>query len=72
MSTEVKKRVLNTKEAAAYLGIISHRTLEDWRKQSTPKGPRWVDLDGKIGYRVVDLDEYLEDRICEPGDDFAA
>lgn len=72
MSTEVKKQVLNTKEAAAYLGIISYRTLEDWRKKSTPKGPKWVQLEGKIGYRIADLNQYIEEHICEPGDDFAA
>lgn len=64
------KKVLNTKEASEYLGIISHRTLEKWRKKSAPKGPKWVSLEGVIGYRVTDLDDYIEERVCSPGDDF--
>lgn len=66
------KRVLNTKEAAEYLGIVSHRTLEKWRSSSIPKGPRFLQIEGSIGYRTCDLDQYLEDCVKEPGDDFAA
>lgn len=66
------KKVMNTKEAADYLGVISPRTLEKWRKSSTPKGPKWVDMDGIIGYRKKDLDDYLDSSLKEPGDDFAA
>lgn len=72
MQTETRKKVLKTKEAADYIGIISHRTLEKWRKLSNPKGPKWINVEGNIGYRVTDLDQYLEDCLQEPGDNFAA
>lgn len=66
------KKVLKTKEAAEYLGIVSPRTLEKWRLSSTPKGPQWIQIESNIGYRVCDLDDYLESCIKERGDDFAA
>jgi hypothetical protein len=68
----ISKAVLDTKEAAEFLGIVSRRTLERWRLSSIPKGPRWVKIEGKIGYRLRDLEEYLDQATKTPGDDFAA
>jgi len=71
---EVKKRtksVLTTKEAADYLGIVSYRTLEKWRRLG--KGPRWILLEGNVvGYRISDLDRYLDDATQIPENNFVA
>lgn len=49
--------------AAAYLGV-SRKTLSNWRALGI--GPRYARL-GKAGarivYRVIDLDEFLADRL---------
>jgi len=77
MMEKTTKRMLNTKEAGEWLGI-SERTLESWRRPSNKtldgkrKGPRWVDVEGNIRYRLVDLEEYEEARLKGDGDDFAA
>ena len=65
-------KILNTKEAAEYLSIVSHRTLEKWRTESIPKGPKWVKFEGKIGYPLCYLDDYIEKCSEEQGDKFAA
>ena len=67
------KRMLNTKEAGEWLGI-SWRTLEAWRRPSNRnldgkvKGPKWVNIEGKCRYRLIDLQEYEESRIQGGGD----
>jgi len=51
------KRLLNTKQAAEYLGMAS-RTLENWRYQS--RGPKVTHMGGAVRYDVRDLDAYVE------------
>jgi hypothetical protein len=72
MKPEGFKNLLNTKQAAEYLGIVSPRSLEKWRKSSRPKGPKWINIEGKIGYRISDLDHFIQSCEKEPGDNFAA
>lgn len=52
--------MLNTDEAAAYLGL-ARRTLEGmrWKKE----GPKFVKLNRSVRYRKSDLDAYIEARI---------
>lgn len=52
--------MLNTDEAAAYLGL-ARRTLEGmrWKKN----GPRFVKLNRSVRYRKSDLDAYIEARV---------
>ncbi len=49
--------VLRTKEAASYLGL-SYKTLEQWRW--TRRGPQYVKLGRSIGYKVLDLEAWLD------------
>lgn len=58
------KNVLTTKEAAEYLGIVSHRTLEELRQQG--RGPEYVKVARKVGYRPSALDAYLESITMDP------
>ena len=51
-------RLLNTKEAAEYLGLSPY-TLERWRYLG--KGPRFIRVGSKsVRYRQTDLDAFLE------------
>jgi len=68
---ERKPRVLNTSDAALYLGLTP-RMLKRWRLEKVNKGPAWVDLDGHIRYEIEELDRYLAEARRQPGDDFAA
>jgi len=57
------RRILRTREAAAYLGL-SPSTLEKRRLRG--EGPRFIRLGGRaIGYRIEDLDGWL-DQLVEP------
>jgi len=51
-----KRPKLNTREAAAYLGLKPN-TLEIWRLRS--RGPRYVRLGSRIGYDPDDLDDFV-------------
>lgn len=53
-------RQMNTRHAAAYLGL-SHHTLNQWRHQG--RGPLFVRLGRAVRYRKSDLDAYLEESI---------
>lgn len=56
--------VLNTRDAAAYLGLC-WETLRVWRGQG--KGPRYVRYCSHcIRYRVEDLDAYKEAHLVDP------
>jgi predicted DNA-binding transcriptional regulator AlpA len=64
MATE-PKHVLRTKAAAAYLGLAAS-TLERFRQQG--HGPHFVRLGKRaIGYRIRDLDAWLDDSDKDPG-----
>ena len=52
------RKVLRTREAAAYLGLAAS-TLE--KRRLREEGPRFVRLGGRaIGYRIEDLDAWLD------------
>ncbi|WP_025322238.1 helix-turn-helix transcriptional regulator [Deferrisoma camini] len=56
MSEKVK--LMNEKEAAAYLGL-SVRTLQAWRQKGI--GPAWKKLGRAVRYALSDLDAFLEE-----------
>lgn len=49
--------LLNTKQAADYLGI-SPGTLTSWRSQK--KGPTYCKMGGSVRYRKDDLDSFAD------------
>ena len=52
------KRILRTREAAAYIGLAA-ATLE--KRRVAGEGPRFIRLGGRsIGYAIEDLDEWLD------------
>lgn len=57
-------RRLNEREAAAYLGPVSVRTLQDWRVQGV--GPTYSKLGKRVAYDVLDLDAFLVANRVEP------
>lgn len=54
---------LTEQEAADYLGR-KKETLRSWRKAGT--APRYINLRGRIWYRVDWLEAYLEAHVEEP------
>lgn len=58
-------RRLSEREAAAYLGPVSVRTLQDWRVQGTT-GPAYVKIGRRVAYDVADLDAFLLANRVEP------
>lgn len=54
---------LTEQEAADYLGR-KKETLRSWRKAGT--APRYINLRGRIWYRVDWLEDYLEAHVEEP------
>lgn len=61
--TEMTKRALNDREAAAYLGMsvsfLRQDRLNGHREGQTP-GPRWIKIGRSVRYLREDLDEWLE------------
>lgn len=61
--TEMTKRALNDREAAAYLGMsvsfLRQDRLNGHREGRTP-GPRWIKIGRSVRYLREDLDEWLE------------
>jgi predicted DNA-binding transcriptional regulator AlpA len=54
-------RLLTTEQLAEYLGDISTRTLEDWRRQGL--GPDFITLSAKmVRYRPEAVDAWLDSR----------
>jgi len=59
--TDTKSRLLDTKSASAYLGgVVAANTLRRWRSEG--KGPKYVKLNHRIGYRPEDLDTWIEEK----------
>lgn len=56
----VKPVLLNTLEAAEYLGV-SYSTLEHWRLAC--KGPDYVRIGYQVRYRDHDLDRYIDQQL---------
>ena len=52
---------VNTHEASKITGF-TYGTLRTWRCQK--KGPPFSKVGAAIRYKVRDLQEYMEDRIC--------
>lgn len=51
------KQLLDTANAAKYLGELKTATLESWRVKGT--GPRWIKIGRLVRYDQDDLDAYL-------------
>lgn len=63
------RRVLPVDLAAAYLGV-SPRTMREWRflsRDGELVGPAWVVVGGRIGYRVNELDRWLDAQAAAAG-----
>ncbi len=58
------KRRLSEREAAAYLGPVSVRTLQDWRVRGI--GPAYAKLGKRVAYDVSDLDAFVAQMRVEP------
>ena len=63
METQAPRR-LSEREAAAYLGPVAVRTLQDWRTRGV--GPPYSKLGKRVAYAVTDLDAYLAAQRVEP------
>src|SRR3546814_1224907 len=61
---QIKPRRLSEREAAAYLGPVTPRTLQDWRIKGM--GPAYTTLGGRVAYDVPDLDFFIATRRVEP------
>jgi hypothetical protein len=57
-------RRISEKEAAAYLGPVSMRTLQDWRIRGV--GPPYSKLGKRVAYDVADLDAFAAAQRVEP------
>lgn len=57
-------RRLSEREAAAYLGVRSERTLQDWRHRKI--GPAYSKLGRRVVYDLADLDAFLAAGRVEP------
>ena len=55
--------LLNEEQAAAYLEIAP-QTLRNWRSGS--RGPRYVLMGRRVGYRIEDLQAWTEERLVDP------
>lgn len=53
----MRKQLLDTENAAKYLGDLRTNTLEGWRVKGI--GPRWIKIGRLVRYDVSDLDAYL-------------
>lgn len=62
-----KLELLNTSDAADYLGI-SRGTLEHWRTESPPRGPAFIRLGYQIRYRVTDLHQWIDSNVVTPAE----
>jgi hypothetical protein len=56
-------RHLSQKDLARRWGL-STRTLERWRLDG--RGPAFLKLEGKVAYRLRDIEDYEADRLCRP------
>lgn len=65
MGTSTSPFALLTAEQLADALSVSPRTLEAWRRRA--EGPPWVDLGGRVRYRVLAVDEWLASREHHPG-----
>ena len=57
------RELLTCKETAERLRIKSN-TLDGWRVKGL--GPRHIKMEGKVLYRVSDIDDYLNENTIDP------
>lgn len=53
-----------TKSELARRWQLSERTLDRWREAGT--GPAWMQLNGRIRYRLEDVDAFERSRLRQP------
>ncbi|MFZ7126367.1 MAG: hypothetical protein ACOWWM_09480 [Desulfobacterales bacterium] len=74
MSIEIKRKALNTKEAAEYLEELgtpfTAGTLEVWR--SMGRGPRYRKVCHRVVYLPTDLEAFAAGRVVETIDSVEA
>jgi hypothetical protein len=58
-----QSQLLTTAEAATYMRL-KPQTLAKWRSHG--KGPHFVQLGGKVFYRLTELDNYITAGIVPP------
>jgi predicted site-specific integrase-resolvase len=56
------KEVMNTKQAADWLGL-SVSTMNQWRANGL--GPTYVRMGGRIAYRIQDLREWVKGAVVD-------
>jgi hypothetical protein len=59
-----ERRRLSEREAALYLGVVTARTLQDWRTNGV--GPAYSKLGRRVCYAVEDLDAFIAGGRVEP------
>ena len=59
-----ERRRLSEREAAAYLGPVTQRTLQDWRTNGV--GPAYSKLGRRVCYAIEDLDAFVARTRVEP------
>ena len=57
-------RRLSEREAAAYLGVVTVRTMQDWRTKGV--GPAYSKLGRRVCYAIEDLDAFVAQTRVEP------
>lgn len=57
-------RRLSEREAAAYLGVVTVRTMQDWRTKGV--GPAYSKLGRRVCYAIEDLDAFVALTRVEP------
>jgi hypothetical protein len=57
-------RLLSEREASAFLGPVTVRTLQDWRVRGI--GPAYTKLGGRVAYEIADLDAFKAAGRVEP------
>lgn len=59
-----QRRLLTEREASAYLGPITVRTLQDWRVRGL--GPAYTKLGRRVAYSPDSLDDFIAAGRVEP------
>lgn len=57
--TTRRKRYLTARELAEYLNIALE-TINGWRKQCPPRGPRSTKFEGSVRYAMSEVEAYEE------------
>ena len=56
--------ILTEREAAAMIVDLRPQTLAKWRLRR--KGPKYLKLGGKIRYRVIDIEQWMQASLVDP------